>query len=834
MNRFKSVTILCLLLSSTVTNADNGTWSVVKQSFKNSTDHQQSGRFYKVDAIKLKQQLSRATHEGRSAAISQIELPLRNGVIESFTVEESPIMAASLAAKYPEIKTYKIHGVDNPYASGRLSMGPNGFHGMITDSTGTFYIDPDSENIYRAYGKKSQNKSEPFNCGVVGHNHESPLGVTAARSASRSAGSLRVYRLAVAATTEYVSVIGDPDKATEEIIAAITRVNEIYQRDLGIKLELIANNDDLLETSGNLPVAYSNEDSNAMLGENQQNIDAVIGFSNYDIGHVFGTSGSSGGDGVAYVGSVCDNPIKIENRVKAGGVTGHPNPVGDAYYIDFVAHEIGHQFSGEHTFNGSSGACFGDPRMPAQAFEPGSGSTIMSYAGICSAEDIVDHADAMFHAGSIELIDIFTDELGRDVTCGGGNIILNNSKPQVDESSDYKIPRKTPFILTATGTDADSDAITYAWDQMDAGTATSAISLGADFGDNALFRSYLPQADNFRHFPALGTTLQNKYDDSENLACQSRDLNFRVTVRDGNSGIGRDDLLLTVDNDSGPFEITSFNSSETISLDSVDITWDVANTDIAPVSCTEVDISLLTFNTTKTTYSETMLTQNVTNNGSASVTLPDSSNSKARFKIQCSDNIFYDISDADLVILGSTPFESTGQTVFYNSDGLLLKDSPTENCTSGISGFGDEVNDTFFSADAIEFSDTYNYAIQFSNDIDYFKFTVPSTGTVTIETGGVTDTLCGIYSEASSQSLISFDDDGGNRFNCLITEDLGSGTYFISIEGAMESTTGEYSLEVTYSGEDVAASSSGGGTVDFYWLTSLFSVFYFRRKLRNY
>ncbi|MBT4449513.1 MAG: hypothetical protein HOC92_07435, partial [Gammaproteobacteria bacterium] len=630
MNRFKSVTILCLLLSSTVTNADNGTWSVVKQSFKNSTDHQQSGRFYKVDAIKLKQQLSRATHEGRSAAISQIELPLRNGVIESFTVEESPIMAASLAAKYPEIKTYKIHGVDNPYASGRLSMGPNGFYGMITDSTGTFYIDPDSTDIYHTYEKNDQNKTEPFNCGVTGHNHESPLGVTAARSASRTAGSLRVYRLAVAATTEYVSAVGGTDRiAHAQIVTAINRVNEIYQRDLGVKLELIANNDDLLETSGNLPVAYTNDNSTLMLEENQQNIDAVIGKANYDIGHVFGTSGSSGGDGVAYVGSVCGS-------VKAGGVTGLQNPVGDAFYIDFVSHEIGHQFSGEHTFNGSSGACFGDPRMPAQAFEPGSGSTIMSYAGICSAENIVDHADAMFHAGSIGLIDTFTTS-GLGSNCGSLTSSSNPSEPLVDAGNDYTIPRKTPFKLTAIGSDADSDAITYAWDQMDAGTATSAISLGADFGDNSLFRSYLPQADNFRHFPAFGTTLQNKYDDSETLACQSRDLKFRVTVRDGNSGIGRDDLLITVDNNSGPFEITSFNSSETISLDNVDITWDVANTDIAPVNCAEVDISLLTFNTTKTTYSETMLTQNVTNNGSASVTLPDSSNSKARFKIQCSD-----------------------------------------------------------------------------------------------------------------------------------------------------------------------------------------------------
>ncbi len=826
MNRIRLVTILCLLLLSTFAKADSGTWNIVKQGLRNTTDQPQSGNFYRVDQIKLRQQLSRATHEGRSAGISEIELPVSNGKIERFSIEESPIMAAGLAARYPDIKTYKIQGLDNPHASGRLSIDPKGFHGMITDPRGTFYIDPQSDDTYRAYGRKSQHQTKTFNCGVKGHTHSSPVGITAARTASRTAGSLRVYRLAVAATTEYVAAVGGTDRiASAQIITAINRVNQIYQRDLGIKLELVGNNDNLLETSGNLPVDYSNSDASAMLEENQDNIDAVIGSSNYDIGHVFSTAGSSGGSGIAYVSSVCSN------TAKAGGVTGLANPVGDAFYIDFVAHEMGHQFSAEHTFNGTSSACSGINRVPEFAVEPGSGSTIMSYAGICGAENIVDHTDAMFHAVSTQSIDAFNS----GASCGESVSILNPSLPVVDAGNDYTIPRKTPFILSASASDADGDALTYSWAQMDAGTATSAVSLGADFGDNALFRSYLPQAENSRHFPALGTTLQNLFDDSESLACQSRSLNFRVTARDGNSGIGRDDLLLSVDNDSGPFQLTSFNTRQSLAgLDSYDITWDVANTDVAPVNCATVDISLLTFNSTKSTYFETLLSQNETNDGSALVSLPDYSNSQARFKIQCSDNIFYDISDDDLVITGSSPFETTGKTVFYNTGGLLISDFPTESCSSGNSGFGDETNDTFFSADDIEFSDTYDYAIQFSNDIDYFKFSLPSAGTVTIQTVGVTDTMCGVYAEASSQSLISFDDDGGNRFNCLITEELDAGTYFISIEGAFEITTGDYSLEVDFSGEtDDSSSSGGGGSIDFYWLSGLFSAFYFRRRLRD-
>ena len=694
MTNFKAISILCLLLFQSVVQADSGLWTGINQSLRSATttDLKDAGWLYRVDPVKLKQLLFRASFEGRSEVTSEIELPVTTGEIQRFKLEESPIMAPELAAKYPEIKTYKVHGIDNPAAGGRLSISPKGFHAMISDPSGTFYIDPESGDTYKAYSKKSQVHPEPFKCGVEGHNHLAPLGTTASRPAYRTAGSLRVYRLAVATTGEYVEAIGDvdgdldidKDDAIVEIINAINRVDQIYERDLGVRLVLIGQNTDIVYTNkftDPYTDPYSNTDTCAinntcastadLLEQNQTNINSVIGLDNYDIGHVF----SRGGGGLAEVGSVC------RDSVKAGGVTGLPNPTGDSFYIDFVAHEIGHQFSAEHSFNGTTSSCAAPNRWQASAFEPGGGSTIMSYAGICKSENIVNNADAVFHAGSIDYIDSFTTS-GSGSNCGELLNISNPNEPVVDAGNDYTIPRKTPFILTATGEDGDPDSLTYTWDQMDAGTATTSSTLGTDLGNNSLFRSYLPRSEHTRHFPALGTTLQNKYDDSENLACLSRSINFRVTVRDGKSGIGKDNVRLSVDNGSGPFRITSFNQSQSLSPGNYDINWDVANTDKTPVNCSLIDISLLTFKFLKTSYSETPLAR-TDNDGSATVTIGNILNSRARFKIQCSDNIFYDISDADLTFTGGIALSTTGNKVDYNSAGLLMHDTPTESCITG-------------------------------------------------------------------------------------------------------------------------------------------------------
>lgn len=808
MNRIKFIISLCLVLGLSNSFADSNLWQPVATGQRSLSGHSE-GRDYRLDMINLNQVLSRAGLEGRAEPISQIELPLENGEIQRFTLEESSIMAPGLAAKYPDLKTYKIHGIDNPYASGRLSISSKGFHGMITSPEGTFYIDPQADDVYRVYNRNSQLPSQPFNCGVKGHNHDTPAGSISSRSANRTAGSLQVYELAVAGTAEYVAKVGPTiSQAQAEIVVAINRVNQIYERDLGVRLKIISGNDQLLYLNSATD-PYTNNSGLDMLDENQANLDSVIGALNYDIGHVF----STGGGGIASVGSVCGN-------FKAQGVTGLSNPTGDAFYIDFIAHEIGHQFGADHTFNGTTGSCAGN-RVASSAFEPGGGSTIMAYAGICGDENIVNRSNALFHAGSINQIDTFTTS-GAGNSCGSFESANNTNEPTVDAGNNYTIPRRTPFVLTATGSDLDGDPLEYSWDQIDAGLSTNASILGVDLTDNSLFRSYIPRPEVQRHFPTLGTTLQNKYDDSEVLACQTRDLNFRVTVRDGESGMGQDDVVILVDNTSGPFEITSFNTAQSLGPGSYILNWDVANTDQAPVSCAQVDISLLTFNAGKTTYFENSLANNVINDGAALINILDNSNTKARFKIQCSDNVFYDISDADLIITGSSgPFSTTGNNVFYNTTGLVSFDKPAEVCTEAGMGGGstDESNSSFNAADTITFNANNNYGIQTSDDTDFFQVNVPSNGTLVFKTSGSTDTFCRLFTTINMQSLLMIDDDSGDLLNCQITSSVKTGIYYFSVEGF---GAGYYS--VTTSFEDSGGSSSDSGAFDLYWLLFLLSA----------
>ena len=398
------------------------------------------------------------------------------------------------------------------------------------------------------------------------------------------------------------------------------------------------------------------------MSANQTWVDQVIIINNsaqYDIGHVF----STGGGGVAKLASTCDPTYK------AYGVTGLTNPTGDMFYIDFVAHEIGHQFGAEHTFNGTTFGCSGN-RSDLNAYEPGSGSTIMAYAGLCGSENIQLNSDATFHSKSIEQMNSFIAGAG---SCSLTTVSASNlSEPVASAGPDRVIPTGTPFLLQGIGTDADiGDTLSYQWDQIDTGTETTSTTLGDDLGDNALIRTYLPQATGNRDIPALGTqVVDGPYDLSEALPCTARDLNFRLTVRDGKSGQDTDDLKLTVDANSGPFRVTSHTTASSILESDLKalVTWDVANTDNALVNCQNVDIDLLTFSTDHSTYSVHNLVTNTPNDGGYPVLISGDTNAQARFRVKCNDNIFYDISDADLNFVGSgAPYDTSQFNTFFNS-----------------------------------------------------------------------------------------------------------------------------------------------------------------------
>ncbi|MET0067557.1 MAG: reprolysin-like metallopeptidase [Candidatus Thiodiazotropha sp.] len=604
-----------------------------------------------------------------------LELPLPDGRMIRLFAEVSPVMAPALAQRYPEIRTYRVRGADETDISGRVDLTPLGFHALLNTPAGSVFIDPDRNGGYRSFYKQDYARANPLagQAHVCQHrDHESGLlkdwrsGIVEPAARSLSGSERRIYRLAVAATGEYTAYFGGrSDLALAQIVTAINRVNQIYGRDLAVQFQLVGNNDRIIfRDADSDPYTHRADAIPTMLEENQQTLDYVLGSRQYDIGHLFGLVGG----GLATLGSAC-------MQFKAQAYTGTSQPDSDVFYIDFVAHELGHQLNANHSFNGTSANCGGMNRNPSTAMEPGSGSTIMSYAGICGEEDLQAHSDATFHAVNIqEMREFITTGDGR--LCGT-RVSTGNTAPQVDagasgEDAPYPLPIGTPFRLTGQAVDAEGDPLSYQWDEMDAGGvsgATDAQTIGSDIPDqpNPLFRSYLPKATPERYLPRLSTLLSGEFGIGETLPDTRRELSFRLTVRDGASGVADDDLKLQVDPTLGVFAVTggSLNGGGTFAGGTrQSLSWSVAETDRV---CREVSISLLSLNEREapTRYCdssdeamEMLDLGRYPNIGMATLTLPSSGLRHGRVMLACTGGVFFSLSEAPITILAATQVAS--------------------------------------------------------------------------------------------------------------------------------------------------------------------------------
>ena len=629
-----------------------------------------------LDVAGLRAALATAPAETQvGAAPLVLALPLPDGRTGHFALRQAPIMAPALAARYPDIKTYAGVGLDDATASVRLDLSPQGFHAQVLATGGrSFYIDPVSRTDNRHYLGFYRNDMDRAAAGaalVCGFEPSAadlkaaaarlanPAPTSGAAAAFASGAQLRTYRLALACTPEYALTKGNTMAGVMAgEVATVNRVVGVYEKELAVRLELVPNNDQLIFLSGTgtqPSPAYSNANGSAMLGQNQTNIDRIIGTANYDIGHVV----STGGGGVAFLGVVCNTARK------AGGVTGSPNPVGDDFDIDYVAHEMGHQFAGNHPFNGNAGSCAGGNRNASTAWEPGSGSTIMAYAGICgSANDLQPNSDAIFHTGNYEQMRAFIS----GTTCAV-NAVTGNTAPVVTAPADAKtLPIGTPFKLTATAIDAENDPLTYIWEELDLGPTGSPTAAQVANQNVPLFRSFVPTASGTRFFPRLTDLVNNTTVIGERLPTVTRTLKFRCTARDQHVGlvgvIGGVDFSalvnLGVTSTAGPFVVQAPNTAITwIGGAAQTVTWDVANTTAAPVSCALVNIRLsldggLTY--------PTVLATNEANDGSAVVVAPGTfatNQTQARIMVEAVDNYFFDISNTNFTI---TP-PATGPTI---------------------------------------------------------------------------------------------------------------------------------------------------------------------------
>jgi len=638
-------------------------------------------RTIKLNVEEMQSFLSGAPLEFSNATRSTVfilDLPMPNGTMQKFSIVESPIMAPELAAKYPEIRTYIGKGIDDPLANVRFDFTLHGFHAMILSPEGNVFIDPyslgDVQNYISYYTKDFTKIGTTFECEVF--SDESRLNelnyLRESMILTPTGPQLRTYRLALACTGEYTSFFGGTvPLAMAAIVTSVNRVNGVYEKEVAVRMVLVANNDTLVFTNAATD-PYSNNDGGAMLGQNQTTVDARIGSPNYDFGHVF----STGGGGVAYLGVVCVNGFKAQ------GVTGSGAPVGDPFDIDYVAHEMGHQFSGNHSFNGTAGSCSGGNRNASTAYEPGSGSTIMAYAGICSPQNLQNNSDPYFHVINFDEIVSFTNS-------GSGNgcaVITNtgNGAPTVTvPTGGFYIPKSTPFSLTGSATDPNGDALTYNWEEFDLGPAGAP---GTPSGNAPIFRAWAPTANPTRYFPRLQNLLNNTTVIGEILPTYARTLTFRLVARDnkvGGGGVNYAQMQFNVDGNSGPFAVTSPNTNVNWAGNSLQtITWNVTNTNAAPVNCANVSILLSTDG--GQTFPNVLLASTL-NDGSESVTIPNTPSTTARIKVQAVGNIFFDLSNVNFVIEETIPVELLSFVAQRTDAGVELNwKTATETNNSGF------------------------------------------------------------------------------------------------------------------------------------------------------
>ncbi len=598
---------------------------------------------FELDLQSFKKELQKAPVRGQSSKSGKIELsfPNADGGLDLYLVMEAPIFHPDLAAKYPGIKSYVGQGVDNAHATIRFSVSEQrGFHGMVLSSEkGAMFIDPYStdKTCYMVYLKsKLDEKFRDLNCLTENLKNKDIDGHEKATDDSK----LRQYRLALSCNAEYGNIFagsGTDAQKTANILSqmniTMTRVNGVYERDLAITMEIVANNDDIIYFGSTSSDPWSGEYNS----KTQQVIDAAIGSSNYDIGHNFNTSG---GGNAGCIGCVCSS------GEKGSGYTGRSDPTGDAFDIDYVAHEMGHQFGGYHTMN----TCYRSGSGSSEV-EPASGSSIMGYAGICSY-NVQSNSDAYFAYVNIK-------EISENVQTGTSSgcpteVNLSNSAPTANAGSNYTIPKSTAFVLTGQGTDADGDALTYTWAQNDPEQAPGSGTPQSTWTSGPLFRAKEGTTAQERYFPQMSDIVAGDLSPTwEVIPSVSRSMEFSLTVRDNHAGGGQtaDDLVaITVDGSAGPFLVTAPNTNVSWSAGtSQTVTWDVASTNSSPVSCATVNILLSSDG--GYTYPVTLAAA-TSNDGSETITVPNNQGSSCRIMVIANDNIFFDISNTDFTISG--------------------------------------------------------------------------------------------------------------------------------------------------------------------------------------
>lgn len=652
------------IMASMMLSAQKNFWNPVQNKSSLATaklmERTTTPNDYKIYSLNLqgiKSELAKAPNRESGNESFVLKFPTASGKLVDYVVKEAAVMAKELSDKYPGINSYVGYQKESPENSIRFSISPyDGLNVMYFDNTKISYLDTYTSDLnnYIVYERSSLPVNpEKFNCDFDKYNLQNPpveQPITL-KAPFVQDGKMRTYRLALAGNFEYSRyhynraglATGTVEQKKAAVIAAMnasmTRVNGIYEKTVSLTMVMVPNNDQIVFVE-NTNDGYTNGNGPTMLGENQTICDSKIGSANYDIGHVF----STGGGGVAALQSPC-------SASKARGVTGSSAPINDAFNIDYVAHEMGHQFGGNHTFRANTGSCQGNGNN-ATAVEPGSGTTIMAYAGICNDgvtnNNVQNNSDPYFHSVSVnEMYNFITRATDCSVKTAN-----NNTVPTSDAGLDYTIPKGTAFVLTGAGSDPDGDALTYLWEQTDAASiANSPQPPTATATLGPVFRSYSPTTSNQRYFPRLSFVAENNLASTwEVVPNVARLLNFSLLVND-NKATGNQsarDLMRVTVTAAGPFKVNSQAAAANYDGGSdITVTWDVAGTSTAPISTENVQILLSSDN--GLTY-PTVLVASTPNNGSAVVTLPNEDNANGRIMVKAVNNIYFAVNAAKLNI----------------------------------------------------------------------------------------------------------------------------------------------------------------------------------------
>ena len=760
-------------------------------------------KIYSLDIDGLKNALAKAPKRltvGEKSDII-ISFPNSDGKLEHFKVRENSNFDPQLAAKYPDIKSYVGEGMGDSNSTVYFSISPLGLSSMeIYGDKSAVFIEPYTKDLstYVVY-RKSDKKDDlnKFECTVIDVAQKGIWSTDnlAARPNADDA-KLRTFRLALSSTGEYTTYFGGTKAlALAAMNNTMTRVNGVFEKDFSARMVLIANNDAVIYTNASTDPYSAASGMSSWNSQLQSTLTSVIGEANYDVGHLFGASGGGGNAGC--IGCVCVNGSKGSGYTSPADAI----PSGDNFDIDYVAHELGHQFGGNHTFSMSN-------EGTGVNMEPGSGSTIMGYAGI-TGQDIQAHSDSFFHAVSIQQI---TDNI-KAKTCPTSTS-TGNSIPTANAGSDYTIPKGTPFMLTGAGTDANGDALTYIWEQMNNASSSQTGASSAASATKATgptFRSWTPQTTPTRYFPRMASVLTGATTTAgaeitvEALSNVARTYNFRFTVRDnraGGSGNNSDDAVITVNGTAGPFSVSSQNTATTYSGGtSQTITWNVAGTTSNGVNAANVDILW----STDSGNTWTTLLSGTPNDGSQAVVIPNSSTTTGRIMVKGSNHIFFDVNNANITVNAGS---GTSDTTPPTAPTLAASGTTSSSTNLSWSGATDNVAvtgyDVYQGASLVGSTTSTSYTVTSLTPSTTYSFTVKakdaagnnsvSSNVVSVTTlAGSSITYCSATSTNTSDERI-----GNVKFGTINNTSTGTSGYenFTSVSTNVTRGTA-YTISVT-------------------------------------